>query len=369
MARKLRIFTGLILFAFIAGHLINMALGVVSLQWVENSRPYFMFIWANPVGGNILLISIVLHMVLGMHALYLRNTLKMSAYDLVQFLSAVLIMPLLIPHAWGVVGSMTLLNFQLTFPYMIQFFWIETPLEGLRQVLLVVVIWVHACIGMFTWLRLRSWWPTVGPYIYPLAVAIPVLALLGFAEGGNKAVELMRSGIAPIVPGPADPSIQLDRETFFQNFAFLDTVKWYLLYGYGAIVAGVMFARFLRLRKNRGILKIHFRNSWGNERSIVTKAGPTLLEIAIANDIPHANLCRGRGRCGTCRVLVDTTDQTLPPPSELEQATLTRLECPPDMRLACQLKPEQGSIDVEQLIEPDIEDLNQTDIAEVAVVQ
>lgn len=368
MARNLRIITGLLLFAFVASHLSNMALGIISLDWVEASRPYFMAIWSNPVGGNVLLIAILIHLVLGLHALYLRNTLRMSAHDLVQFGSAIIILPLLIPHAWGIVGGMTLLNFKLTFPIMLQLFWIETPLEGLRQVALVVVMWVHACIGLFTWLKLKPWWPKLAPYIYPLAVAIPTLALLGFAEGGNKALELMRAGTL-LTPEAADPSVQLDGPTFAANYAFLIKVKWGLLYGYTALLAAILVARYFRLQAIGGIVEIQYDNRWGAPRIVATKAGTSVLEIAIANDIPQAHLCRGRGRCGTCRISVKKTDQDLPTPSELELATLERLGCAPETRLACQLRPEAGNITIEQLVEPDIETLHQNDIVEAVVAQ
>ena len=33
--------------------------------------------------------------------------------------------------------------------------------------------------------------------------------------------------------------------------------------------------------------------------------GLSILEFSRLNDVPHANVCSGRGRCGTCRVHVD----------------------------------------------------------------
>lgn len=334
-----------------------MALGVFSIEWVETSRPVFMIFWSTFVGGNILLGAMIIHVILGMQSLYLRNTLQMSSHDVIQFASALLIMPLLIPHAWGIVGGATLLNYKLTFPLMLQLFWIDTPLEGLRQVLLVVVAWVHACIGLFTWLKLKVWWPRIAPFTYPLAVAIPVLALLGFAEGGNSALELIQAGTVLSIQ-PADPARQMDSVTFSDNFAFLTTVKWGMLYGYFILVAIVMIARFIRLRAINGMVEIHYQNDDGTSKSIRTKAGASLLEIAIMNDIPHANLCRGRGRCGTCRVLVENSSGAISQPSDIEQATLTRLNCPSGVRLACQLKPKAGSIHIKLLMEPDVETKN-----------
>ena len=57
-----------------------------------------------------------------------------------------------------------------------------------------------------------------------------------------------------------------------------------------------------------------------------------------AADQPHANLCSGRGRCGTCAVRVVSSDFELPEPSPLERATLDRIGRGSDTRLACQLR-------------------------------
>lgn len=40
----------------------------------------------------------------------------------------------------------------------------------------------------------------------------------------------------------------------------------------------------------------------------------TLLDISLANDIPHVHACGGMARCSTCRVIVlDNPENTLPP--------------------------------------------------------
>jgi adenylate cyclase len=54
-------------------------------------------------------------------------------------------------------------------------------------------------------------------------------------------------------------------------------------------------------------------------------------------------MCGGRARCSTCRVRVTNGEEFCPPPANDEQATLTRIGAAPDVRLACQLRP-QGDI-------------------------
>jgi adenylate cyclase len=79
------------------------------------------------------------------------------------------------------------------------------------------------------------------------------------------------------------------------------------------------------------------------------------LQIAQMHHVPHAHLCRGRGRCGTCRVRVVASEFPLPPRNDIERQTLGRVGAgEEDVRLACQLVPHGGSIRVERLVAPDL---------------
>jgi adenylate cyclase len=66
--------------------------------------------------------------------------------------------------------------------------------------------------------------------------------------------------------------------------------------------------------------------------------GSTVLEASRSAGIPHASVCGGRGRCSTCRIRV-SGDPALPPPSPQELRVLQRVGAPPNVRLACQLRP------------------------------
>ena len=45
MTRRIRLFTGLVLFTFVTTHLLNHALGVVSLHAAEEGRLWFTAFW------------------------------------------------------------------------------------------------------------------------------------------------------------------------------------------------------------------------------------------------------------------------------------------------------------------------------------
>ncbi len=95
---KLRLITGIVLFVFVAGHLANLALGLVSLETLDTWRPVFAAPWTNPVGKPVLMGSMVVHALLSLLAVYRRNTLRLKQFDAIQLLLGLAILPLLLPH-------------------------------------------------------------------------------------------------------------------------------------------------------------------------------------------------------------------------------------------------------------------------------
>lgn len=331
----------MILFLFVTTHLLNQALGLHSLALMDSWREFFMSPWTNPVGGPLLAISLLVHTLLGMHSLYKRNTLNMSTSDSVQFASAFLILPLLAPHVIAVkLGVELLPDYQPSFNGTLHFFWVQNPLEGLRQIFIVVIVWIHGAVGLLTWFRLQSWWPVVGKFINPLMVLVPLAALLGFVEAGKEVIAASSAYASP-TPGPL----------VIEALNTLNSVKWIVIQVYTAMLIMVLIARWFRLRNENSQLDIKYLH--GPE--IHGNTGLNLLELSIANDVPHANLCRGRGRCGTCQVRIVSSQSELSPASDLEQATLTRVGAASDIRLACQLIPQEGSLVVERIIPPYID--------------
>jgi adenylate cyclase len=74
-------------------------------------------------------------------------------------------------------------------------------------------------------------------------------------------------------------------------------------------------------------------------RAVVVPVGVTVLEASRLARIPHASVCGGRGRCSTCRIRVVHGLADLPSSSPEELRVLQRVGAPPDVRLACQLRP------------------------------
>jgi adenylate cyclase len=77
MVRRIRLWSGLVLFAYVGTHLANHALGLVSLAAMEGGRVWFIALWRNPIGTVALYGAFVTHLGLVLWSLYLRRRLRM----------------------------------------------------------------------------------------------------------------------------------------------------------------------------------------------------------------------------------------------------------------------------------------------------
>ncbi len=222
--------------------------------------------------------------------------------------------------------------------------WVDDPAQGIRQTAATIIIWVHACIGIYYWLRLKPWFARAMAWLYGLALLFPVLGLLGFVSAGRAVGRLVAN----------DPGFLLDVQIdtnapTAEQIAFLNSLETQILLGLAALVLLTLLARGVRLtaERRRGIVRIRYPEG----RSVSVPPGMSILEASQLNDIPHASVCGGRGRCSTCRVRINGPLDGLPPPDESERKVLRRVGAAPDVRLACQTRPTQD-LSVTPLLPP-----------------
>src|SRR5712691_3740867 len=96
--RRVRLWSGLALFAYVTTHLANHALGLVSFAALEAGRGWFLLLWRNPLGTVILYGALVSHVALALWSLYRRQRLRMSLGEAVQLLLGLAIPPFLTTH-------------------------------------------------------------------------------------------------------------------------------------------------------------------------------------------------------------------------------------------------------------------------------
>ena len=70
--------------------------------------------------------------------------------------------------------------------------WISRPYMEWVQFTLLLVAWVHGCIGLYYWLRLKRFFTRAAPYLLVAATLLPTLALLGMIQGGREVVALAK---------------------------------------------------------------------------------------------------------------------------------------------------------------------------------
>ncbi len=354
------IFTGLVMFVFVTMHLANLALGLISVQIMEDWRWALSGVWSSVLPLKILLqVSLVLHFLLALLSLYWRNTLRVPTYDMVQMIAGILIIPLLALHVFGVMAIKDL-GLEPTYALILGHFWVVSPFDGLQQVVMLVVAWIHGAIGVYTWLQSRDGSVRTMKFFYPFVVALPILAMLGYVEAGRQIIPVSEGGMGYVLdpdPNESGPTVApelipvivkqgKDRQEIAERLSL-------------GLVAAVLFARWLRLR---GVRRDSIRITYSGRRSTTfyAKSGLTLLELARENNVPHASVCRGRGRCGTCRVRILSGGETLAPPTEIEAQVLARWHAEPDERLACQIKPTMDELEVERVINADYSNLDYT---------
>jgi adenylate cyclase len=228
---------------------------------------------------------------------------------------------LLIGHVMSTRIEFTVTGHEAGYPEVLQDLWVLFPANGAKQALTLLIAWLHFCIGIYFWLRTKSWFPRWTALLYAAALLVPVLALLGFAEAGKA-----------IASGPA---IQGFRPSALED-ARLGLVRTGLVVGFMVLIGGVFAARGLRSYRT---LSTRIRVAYPGSKSATVPRGFSVLEASRLIGVPHASACGGRGRCSTCRIRVVEGLNGQPHPSPQEWATLNRIGAGPDIRLACQLRP------------------------------
>jgi adenylate cyclase len=328
--RQIRLATGLVLFVYATLHFANHALGNISIGAMESGLVLQRLIWQSLPGAVILYLSLLTHMGLGFWALYARRRFRWTRLEASQLVLGLTIPFLLANHMIGTRIAMSQFGLEKGYAQELVGFWVNSPLLGALQAVLLLMVWIHGCLGIHFWLRLKPFYPRVKEPLLAAAVLLPTLALLGYYHGGEHTLLLVQDPAwraRNLSPGhigtPAQNAVLLDERTR-------------LLVALAAALAATILARgFRRWQENRvGSIRLTYP-----DRTIRVARGFSVLEASLINNIPHAHVCGGRGRCSTCRIRILGDLDGLPAPSAAEQAVLERVHAGPGVRLACQLRP------------------------------
>jgi adenylate cyclase len=333
-----------VVFLYVGLHLANHALANISVDAAEAGLAWQKFLWQGWLGTAALYAALLVHFCLGLWALYQRRHYGWTGNEIVQLILGLSIPALLINHLVATRLALAMYGLEKGYAQEFYAFLVKSPELGWLQLSVLAVAWIHGCLGVYFWLRLKRFFPPAAPWLTAAAVLLPALALLGYYQGGRQIIALAQD--------PAWRAINLTQDHVGtpDGNARLLMLRNGFLWLYGATLLAILAARGVRFWLERRSRRIGV--TYPDGRTVHVPAGFTLLEASLQAGIPHAQFCGGRGRCSTCRIQVISSSGPLPKPSAEEQAVLERIEAPPRTRLACQLRP-LDDIAIALLLPPD----------------
>jgi len=343
MVRRLRLISGLVLFVFVSTHLLNHAVGLVSLEALEAARQVFLLLWRNPVGTAVLYSAFLVHLGLAFYSIYRRRSLRMPGWEAAQLLLGLCLPPLLFLHLLGTRLNHEVFGTEDSYTLILLIYFVFLPIQGFKQVAVVLIAWLHGCVGLHYWLRLKPWYRTAQPYLIACGTLFPAVSLFGFWMSGRSVQRL------------AADEDWLNQALAEARMPSQDQVQWIydletgLLIAFAIALLLVFAARYLKalIIRRRGMVQIYYPE--GKKASV--PLGTSVLEASRLAGIPHAAVCGGRGRCSTCRVRVGAGLEESGLPGVEERKVLSRVGAAQNVRLACQLKP-NGDCEVVPLLPP-----------------
>lgn len=224
--RHLRLASGLVLFAYISGHLINHTLGLFSLERAEAVLRVSMTIWQSWPGTVLLYGSALLHFSLALRSIYIRHDWRFPLIEIVRFWAGFSLPLLLIGHIATTRLALTLYGVQPDYAGIVSSIVAGGSQEW--QIALLAPGWLHGCLGL--WISLRHY-PTMvrlRPLLIAGMIALPLLSAAGFLTMSR---EVEARGLVSALRETAQESVAAERR--------IELSAWRrdMVIGYLAIIA------------------------------------------------------------------------------------------------------------------------------------
>ena len=327
---SLRLASALVMLAFVICHLTAHCFLLVSLQTAEAALNVLMYPWRTAVGTALLAAAFLVHFGNALWSIYIRRSLRLIRWEWAQLLLGLCIPVLLMSHVVSTRIAASVLDVTSYYNTVLIVQWLMFPWLSVVQVLAVLTVWTHACIGIHFWLRTKPWYPSLRVWFFGFALLLPALALAGYVTAGNQ---VLREAKSPDFVSAALEDSNLTDATM-AGIRRIERAGWSIYLGLVLLPFAARGIRGWYHRRRRPPMLAH-----AGGRSVPILPGATVLETLRENGIAHASVCGGRARCTTCRILVTKGLDRLPAASGLEAAALDRIGGTPGMRLACQIRP------------------------------
>jgi adenylate cyclase len=188
--RRLRLLSGLVMFAYVAVHLLNHALGIISLDLAEIGLRWEMAFWRTPIITFLLYGAVAIHLALALHTLYSRREWSLPWLEILRLTAGFSFPLLLINHAvtarlgdalFGITPSYALIIANL----------LAAGRQGM-QLALLAPGWLHGCLGLWITLRRFRVMQRMKPFLVAFVILVPLLAAAGFIR---MALEVSADGL------------------------------------------------------------------------------------------------------------------------------------------------------------------------------
>ncbi len=346
---RVRSTSGLILMVYVTCHLVAHCFGLISQEALSVAGETMKTVWRWLPLTVILYAALIAHFGSALFHIYQQRSLKMRIREWFQLVLGILIPLLLVSHVMGTRYASARYGINDSYAYVLLSTFVFSPVNGYLNAAGLVASWVHGCIGVHMWARFKPWY-SQGYFHWGLSVAtlLPITSLAGYLSAGRRIVPLASDGEW--------------LEVYYENLQLSSDDVWTWIGQDTEFVRNLLIAIIILVfiaRVVRTILQSHgdtISISYFDGPILNGPKGPTLLEHSLSNNVPHASVCGGRGRCSTCRVRILESDFDLEPPDENETRVLKRINATTDVRLACQIRP-VGKMNVMRLL-PSEADMN-----------
>jgi adenylate cyclase len=228
-ARLFRLASGQVMWCYIALHFLNHALGLVSLGAAETALKIAAAAWQSWPGTVLLYGAFGTHLVLALHGLHQRHTLRLPPLELMRIAFGLTIPLLLFGH---VVGT------RIAHSWYGEAAQYQRVVAGLVrdgatgwQLALLAPGWLHGCMGLNVAFRHHAWYQRWHFALIALVIALPLCAAAGFWAMTIDVATLdaaARPAVSPVTPA--------QRQS-------LGDLRVHLLSAYFALLAAVLVSR------------------------------------------------------------------------------------------------------------------------------
>jgi len=347
LAKFTRIVTGAVLGLFLLLHLTNHALGNLGLNAMHSGSEVVEAVFENPFTEWVLPTALLLHLLCALEALLTRYSfVSLTRYQWLQYGSGLALPLLLAGHLSVTALGNDFIGSEVGFSFLLLRLWGQGGTAIVMSLMMVLAV-THGGLGLWAYLNAQQGFARWRLALLLVLMILPLLAFTG-AQAGHQEAQFKAT---------LDPAWgqQVDAKALPMPLAVwgeaVQSLYLSLLGGYLALVLGILLLRQIALGLRAKVAEIAV--TYPNGKKVMIQPGQSLLEASNLAQIPHAQLCQGKGRCSTCRVYVTQGAENLLPPDADETKTLQRFNAEGNIRLACQAVP-QGPVRVDLLIPAEV---------------